>query len=87
MSKSTKTQPTKIQPTKIQPAFEWGTKVQVLARYGIPRRKLLEFYEKGFIRSVKCGVGIKSRRLYCAADIDAALKQLAIGRQPRKRRS
>lgn len=59
---------------------DWLTKRVVLTRYQIGWRRLELWVQDGVVRSVKLCDSQTGRRLYCAADIERALRALATGR-------
>jgi len=62
----------------------WLKQSTALRQFEIGWRRLRRWAEEGLIRSVKLDGSQNGRRLYCAADLDRVLSDLAAGRTPRR---
>ncbi len=68
------------------PTAGWLQQDSILERYQVGWRRLEAWRAQGLVRSVKLHESKQGRRLYCVADLEAALANLAAGRMPRPAR-
>ena len=61
----------------------WLTKRETLTNYQIGSRRLDQWVSNGYVRSVKIDEKQQGRRVFSAADIDATLAALAVGKEPK----